>query len=136
MSIKIPIRDVAHRLITIDAEASVSDAAQTMADREIGSIVITKNEKPIGIVTERDILNRVVAKGLDVKTVSVGSIMSSPLITVDAELGISDALQVMTKNNVRRLLVTDGDEVVGIVTERDLLRSVSAVLNAMRLFFK
>lgn len=111
-------------VITTDIDSSVREAARIMAEKRIGSIVATKEEKPVGIITERDILQRVVAKGLDASTVKMKMIMSQPLITIDEKTPILQAIRTMEKNKIRRLLVVKDDKLVGIATQRDLLRAL------------
>lgn len=111
-------------VITTDIGNSVQDAARMMTEKRIGSIVVTKEGKPVGIATERDILQRVVAKGLDASAVKMRTIMSQPLITVDEKIPILQAIRIMEKNKARRLLVVKNDKLVGIATQRDLLRAL------------
>jgi len=120
---RVPLRDVMKRkLTTIGIEASVAKAAKAMCHDEVGSVIILKNNKPIGIVTEEDIACKVVAQDLKPSTVHVSDIMSTPLITVSADKTVGDAAQMMVKHKVRRLPIVDENlKVIGIVTVRDLL---------------
>jgi len=111
-------------VITIDIDSSVRKAVRMMTKKNIGSIVVTKEGKPVGIVTERDFLQRVVAKGLDPSAIKMRMIMSQPIITVDEKMPILKAIRTMEKNRIRRLLVVKNDELVGIATQRDLLRAI------------
>ncbi len=113
---------MAKPVITVDSEGSIREVAKMMSERGVGCIVATKKGKPIGIATERDIIRRVVAKGLDASKARMKDVMSQPLITVDKDAPIISAIRVMEKNNVRHLLVKEKEELVGIVTQRDLLR--------------
>ena len=128
----VPLREVMKRNLTmIGTEATVDKAAQAMCKDEVGSVIILKNHKPIGIVTEEDINCKVVAKDLKPSTVHVNEIMSTPLITVSADKTVGDAAQMMVKHKVRRLpIVDDHHKVIGIVTVRDLL-TVAAELNEL-----
>lgn len=109
-------------VIAIDKDGSVHEVAKIMSEKCIGCIVVTDKGVPVGITTERDILQRVVAKGLDASKVKMKEIMSKPLITVNGSMPIINAIRVMEKNNVRRLLVVEKGKLIGIVTQRDLLR--------------
>ena len=113
---------MAKPVITIDKNGSVYEAAKIMSEKDIGCIVVTENGKPVGIATERDILQRVVAKDLDASKVVMKDIMTKPLITINGSMPIINAIRVMEKNNVRRLLIVEKGRLVGIVTQRDLLR--------------
>lgn len=112
-------------VITIDVNSPVREAAKIMAEKRIGCIVVAEKEKPVGIATERDLLQRVVAKGLDASKVQMKKIMSQPLITVKGDVPIYRAARIMEKNKIRRLLVIENGEFTGIVTQRDLLRALA-----------
>jgi CBS domain-containing protein len=113
---------MAKPVITIDKDGSVREVAKIMSEKGIGCIVVTDNGAPVGIATERDILQRVVAKGLDASKIKMNEIMSKPLITINGGMPIINAIRVMEKNNVRRLLIVEKGKLIGIVTQRDLLR--------------
>ncbi|MCK9631718.1 MAG: CBS domain-containing protein [Methanoregula sp.] len=129
---RVPIREVmAKNPIMIGIEATAAKAARTMCSEEVGSVIILKNTKPIGIVTEEDLACKVVAKDLKPSTIHVSDIMSTPLITVSADKTVVDAARMMVKHKVRRLPVVDETKkVIGIVTVRDLL-TVSNELNEL-----
>lgn len=107
---------------TIDKDGSVHEVAKIMSEKSIGCIVVTDKNAPVGMATERDILRRVVAKGLDASEVKMKDIMTKPLITINGSMPIINAIRVMQKNNVRRLPVVEKGKLIGIVTQRDLLR--------------
>jgi len=116
---------MAHPVVSIEANEPVRAAAKLMSKKRIGAIVVTENGRPVGIATERDILERVVAKALNPNEVKMGEIMSKPLITVNSTIPIINAVRIMQRNNVRRLLVIEENKLVGIVTQRDLLRALA-----------
>ncbi len=111
-------------VVTLDGEVNVRDAALLMTDRRIGSIVVTERGQPIGIVTERDILERVVGPCRDPCETKMKEIMSSPLVTTSKETAILDAMRMMRERGISRLVVTDGG-MEGIVSEKDIIRAVS-----------
>ncbi len=111
-------------VVTLDGEVNVRDAALLMTDRRIGSIVVTERGQPIGIVTERDILERVVGPCRDPCETKMKEIMSSPLVTISKEMAILDAMRRMRERGISRLVVTDGG-MEGIVSEKDIIRAVS-----------
>lgn len=112
-------------VITVDKGHSVYEAAKVMSEKGIGCVVVMDKAKPVGIATERDILQRVVAKGLDARKTKMMDITSKPLITVNGNTPIINAIRVMQKNNVRHLPITEKGELIGIVTQRDLLRALA-----------
>jgi CBS domain-containing protein len=111
--------------ITIDGESNVRDAALLMTDRRIGSIIITERGQPKGIVTERDILERVVALCRDVCVTRMKEIMSAPLITAPPKMGILEAMRKMREHEISRLVVVEGDALLGVVSERDVIRAMN-----------
>ena len=106
---------------TVGAGALVPEASKIMSEREIGSIVVVEEGKPIGIATERDFLKRVLAKDKDPRTVKIGEVMSSPVITISPQSSVADAIALMRKKNVRRLVVVEEEKVIGIVTSKDFM---------------
>jgi len=128
----VPLREVMQKNpLMIGIEATAAKAARAMCTEEVGSVIIVKNTKPTGIVTEEDLACKVVAKDLKPSSVHVSDIMSTPLITVSAEKTVVDAARMMVKHKVRRLPVVDEHKnVIGIVTVRDLL-TVSNELNEL-----
>jgi CBS domain-containing protein len=113
-------------VITAAIDSTVQKAAELMSRRNVGSIVITSfNKQPIGIVTERDIVERVVTKRLDASKVQLGNIMSQPLTTISGDMSIIEAIRIMQKKRIRRLIVMKRKNMIGIVTQRDLLRALA-----------
>ncbi|MGD8566152.1 MAG: CBS domain-containing protein [Candidatus Bathyarchaeota archaeon] len=112
-------------VITIEMGNTVQASAEIMSKKNAGSIIVTKKSEPIGIVTERDILRRVVAKGLDGSRMLIEEIMSKPLVTISENIPIIEAIRILQKKKIRRLLILDKNRLVGIVTQRDLLRALA-----------
>lgn len=119
------IKDIMTKnVITIDLNKTVFDAAVLMSEKELGCLVVIDDETPIGIVTERDFVRRVVAKKIHLDT-KISEIMSKPLITVDADISDKDAARLMIKNKIRRLPVMNEAKLVGIVVASDFARQLS-----------
>ncbi len=121
------VRDIMHGVTKLSSSTTIVEAAIIMDRKKIGSVLIEENDKVMGIMTERDIL-RIVAKGKDPNKVTVKEIMSSPIITVDANVDLSVASSIMERNNIRRLVVTENGEIAGIVTTRDVSNNVNYLL--------
>ena len=117
-------------LISVDVQATISDAIKCMVDNEIGSIIVTDNNLPVGIITERDILKKTCTSNELCKT-KIGELMSSPLITVDGDTPIGKAAELMTEKNIRRLLVTENGAIKGIVTQKDLMKTTLEVFHSL-----
>jgi signal-transduction protein with cAMP-binding, CBS, and nucleotidyltransferase domain len=108
--------------LTIDESATVSDAARAMSGaRKGGAILITREGHLVGIFTERDVVQRVVAEGLDPKTTKVGQVMTRELITASPEDHHIRALRLLVTANCRHLPVVEGRKLVGMVSRRQLL---------------
>ncbi|MEM4189785.1 MAG: CBS domain-containing protein [Candidatus Caldarchaeum sp.] len=111
-------------VVTVSFDDSVYAAARLMADKGVGSCVVVKNDKPVGIVTERDVVRRVVAAGLSPKRTRVEDIMSSPLIVVGENTSVAEAAAIMARHGVRRLVVVTDDRLAGVISVTDLVRVV------------
>lgn len=103
-------------LLVLDSSSSVHEAARLMRERGLGSALVSRGGEPVGIVTERDILYRVVAEGRDPRSTPLGDVMSSPLIKIDESAKLSDAIAVMASRGIRRIVATSGGRAVGLVT--------------------
>lgn len=118
----VPVRKIMTKGIEkVDANMSVKDVAKIMKAKKIGSILVEKDKELVGIVTETDIVRRLVADGKNPEGMQVKAIMSSPLLTVDIEKSIIDANDLMDKNHVRHLAVTEEGKVIGLVSCRDIM---------------
>ncbi|MEM2942325.1 MAG: CBS domain-containing protein [Candidatus Bathyarchaeia archaeon] len=122
---KIKVEDVMTRkVVTVDRETPVRRVAKTMGEMKIGSVLIKDSGKPSAIFTERDLLTKVLARGLSME-VAVGEVASTPLITIASGSSIHKTALTMASRHIRRLPVTEDDEIVGIVTARDLVETYS-----------
>ena len=108
---------------SIDASASVVEAAQLMREGHIGSLPITDDGQLVGMITDRDITTRVVADAVDHMKAPVGDVSSRDLITVEPDRDLDEALQLMAVHQVRRLPVVEDGRLVGIVAQADVALS-------------
>ena len=133
LNLNVRVRAFMSRTIeSVEVGRPVMEAVKRMVEADIGSVLVTQNQEPIGIITERDILRRVVyARESTEKPVE--EIMSGPLITVDHLATIGDAAQIMVERRVRRLLVKEDGRIVGIVTQRDLQKALAETFDALLL---
>jgi len=126
---RVSLRDVMkYNPTTTESETTVTHAAAAMCRDEVGSCIVLQNNRPVGIITEEDINCKVVAKGLNPAKVYVKDVMSTPLITIESDKTITDAVHLMVKSRVRRLPVIEDHNVIGMVTVRDIL-SVTSEIN-------
>lgn len=110
-----------HGVIAVHPSDTVLQAANLMNDRNIGGVVVMDGDRLAGIFTERDVLRRVVAQGLDPATTPIADVMTTPVITCPPDLSLEDCAALMTGRGVRHLPVSDGAGLTGVVTIRDLL---------------
>lgn len=106
----------------VDGEITIKEAAKVMKTKKIGCLLVEKDNVIIGIVTETDIVRRLIAEGKDPESTQVKIIMSSPLLTIDAGKSIIDANDMMDKNNIRHLAVKEDNIIIGVVSSRDMMR--------------
>jgi len=109
-------------VVTIDANATVIEAVDLMNQYEIGCLIVTRRGRAVGIVTERDLLKRVLAKFKDPKTTKVQEIMSKPLIVGDPSMEVEDAAKLMFMKKIKKLPIVDQGRLLGLVTLTDLAR--------------
>ena len=112
------------RLLTIDADASVLDAARRMIDENVGAMLVSVRDRITGIVTERDYLRRVVLEEKDRET-TVEEIMTSPLIVVSRGTTVDQCMSLMTAQRIRHLPVVEGGEVSGMISIGDVVKFTS-----------
>ena len=117
-------------VLTINSEASMKEAAKIMGERHIGSLVVTEKDTPVGIVTERDLLSKVVALAMDPSTVKVNEVMSTRLITVNPTNTIKEAAQTMMAHKGRLIVLKEG-RASGIITASDLIKSLPKTTEKM-----
>ena len=110
------------KVITVDEKASVKEAANVMNQFEIGSVITTRKGKPVGIITERDLLKRIVAEGRNAKKTSVKQIMTSPLVVISPDTDLEEAASLMFQKKIKKLPVTEQNRLVGLVSLTDIAR--------------
>jgi len=111
-------------VISIDSSMTVKDAAIMMADTNVGCVVITRGNAPIGIFTERDFVKRIVSEERDLST-PLADVMSFPLITIDSGDTVWEAAEIMKRNKIHKAPVEDQGKLVGIITATDIVKLCS-----------
>jgi len=109
-------------VVTLDENLTVKEAAEVMNKFEIGCLIAVRKGKAMGIVTERDLLKRVVAEAKDSTKTKVKDIMSSPLVVVEPNMDLGEAVKLMFQMKIKKLPVVDGKRLVGLVTLTDIAR--------------
>jgi CBS domain-containing protein len=122
----------------IAPDATVYEAIETMADRNIGALLVMNGQRLAGIISERDYTRKIALKGKQSKQTPVSEIMFSPVISVADDASVEECMELMTKHRIRHLPVLDGDRVVGVVSIGDLInwiiKTQREVLNSMEDF--
>jgi len=109
-------------VFTVDEKLTVDKAAGLMDQHELGCVIVTgKDEKPIGIITEKDLVSRVVARNILPRKLAAKEVMSTPLMTIGSETTLSEAARTMSRLNIRRLGVMYKGNLVGIISSKDIL---------------
>lgn len=117
------------KVLTDTEEQNIMSACRVMSENKIGSVVIIKlagKKNPVGIITERDIVNILGKFDPVLLQAPLLSLISKPLITVEIKATIHDAMKIMNNRDIRRLIVTNQDEMVGIITEKDIFKLISS----------
>ena len=111
------------KLETIEVDAPIYDAIEKMIDKRIRSLLVKPNDdKDVhGVITVRDIVNKALAKNLDLNKTKVGEITSKPLVCVDKVMDVEYAINLMSKFNITRVFVNDGKEIIGIISLLDVM---------------
>lgn len=124
MSGIILVRDIMRRNVkTVRTDDSVHAAVLKMNKFQIGSVIVTNNGRAVGIITERNVLERVVEPRLDPGTIWAKDIMSSPLVTVGPNDTVEEAAKIMAQKRIKKLPVVDGDKIVGVISTSDIVRA-------------
>ena len=117
------VKEIMNKVIVVEHDISVKEVAKIMSNRNIGSLVVLKNNKIAGIITEKDILKNI--SSLEKK---ISAVMSKNVITIDLNESIDNAALIMSENKIKRLPVIDNNKLVGILTATDIIAN-SDVLN-------
>ena len=119
------VKDVMRKtVISIDSAMTVKDAATMMDDTDVGCVIITKGNAPLGILTERDFVKRIVSKEKSFST-PLADVMSFPLITSKPDDTVWEVAEIMKKNKIHKVPVEDNGKLVGIITASDLVKLCS-----------
>ena len=128
METRLAVRDVMTRtVVTATPEMTAAQAGKKMVEKRVGSIIIVTDDKPVGIVTESDMVAKVIFKNVKPSSIKLEQLMSKPLITTKSSDDVHDAVLMMVQKKIRRLPVLDGDELVGIITDADVIQVSSEV---------
>ena len=126
------VRDVMSKDVkVVRPDSSVKEVVATMNKFDIGSILVVQGKRPVGIITERDILRRIVQPCLAPEILTARQVMTSPLLTIRETASIGEAAKLMAKEKVKKLPVMDRQKLVGIVTLTDIVTKVPTMLSVL-----
>jgi len=126
------VRDAMSKNVkVVRPDSSVKEVVATMNKFNIGSIIVVQGNRPVGIITERDILRRIVEPCLAPETLTARQVMSSPVLTINETASIDEAANLMVKKNVKKLPVMGKQKLVGIVTFTDIVTKVPTMLSVL-----
>jgi len=119
-------------VVTVESHVDVKRAVRVMNDFEIGCLIVVEAGRVIGILTERDVLKRVVDEGRKPEETTVGEVMSKPPITISPDADLETAIALMFKHKIKKLPVVENGKLVGLVTFTDLVRAQPALIQTIR----
>jgi CBS domain-containing protein len=134
-SVTLKVEDVMTReIITIDENATVKEAAEIMNLNEISCLIAARNGKAIGIITERDLLKRVIVEAKNPRKTKVAEVMSTPLEVVSPDMNLEEAVKVMFEKKIKKLPVVEKKQIVGLVSLTDIARCQPAIMKILKSF--
>jgi CBS domain-containing protein len=117
------VKDVmVKEVITVNPDTKIRNAVELMNKNEIGCLVVTRKNKPVGIMTERDVLKKIVCQSKNPEQTRVSEIMSKPLIVGRVDMDWREAAKLMLDRDIKKLPILDGEKLVGLVTLTDIAR--------------
>ena len=137
MSLGISVKNIMTKpAVRIEYNRTIQAAAKEMVKHRVGSIIVVKNKKPIGIITETDINKKVVAPAKDPKKLKTREIMSSPIVFSSPHDDVTVAVEKMEKHRIKRLPVVDKGKIVGILTNTDIARASPEMIDILNFRLK
>jgi CBS domain-containing protein len=129
MASMILVRDImAKEVKVVRPDTSIKEVVATMNKFSIGSIIVVQGERPVGIITERDILTRLVEPCLAPETLTARYVMTSPVVTISETASLEEAAGLMAKKKVKRIPVMNNEKIVGIITYTDIVFKMPTML--------
>jgi CBS domain-containing protein len=125
------VKDIMVKPLTIDINKNVKFAGELMRKTRMDSLIVVKNNKPVGILTDSDLIKKIIAKNKKPSSVKVKSIMSSPLVTSKPDETILEATRKMKRNNIKRLPVIENGKLVGILSLSDIAKSSPEMIDLL-----
>jgi CBS domain-containing protein len=132
MAATLLVRDVMTKDVkVVGPDSSVHEVVAAMNKYNIGSIIVVQDDKPVGVISERDVLRRVVEPCLSPETITAKQIMTSPVITICESASMDEVVKLMAEKRVRKIPVMKKDKIVGIITYTDILSTVLSMISIL-----
>jgi CBS domain-containing protein len=132
MAGKLLVKDLMTRDVkVVGPDTSVKEVVAAMNKFGVGSMIVVQDDKPVGVISERDVLRRVVEPCLSPEAVTAGQIMTSPVVTICESASIDEAVKLMAKRRVRKIPVMKKEKLVGIITYTDIVSKVLSMVSAL-----
>jgi CBS domain-containing protein len=132
MPLTVKVRDVMDkRVVSVIYMATVDEAVKKMLENKVWSLVVERKGAPWGVVTERDVIRRCVAKGLSTAKISVGSISTTPIVTISPDATMREAMDAMASREIRRLFVVERGRIIGRITQTEVFQSTIDVMETL-----
>jgi CBS domain-containing protein len=132
MPVTMKVKDVMDKnVVRVDWDSPVDDAVKLMVANKVWSLLVEKKGAAAGVVTERDVIRRCIAQGQSTAKTTIGSISSSPLITIGSETNLREAMDLMAAKDIRRLFVVDGGMIIGRITQTEAFQSTLSVMEIL-----
>lgn len=126
------VRDIMIKDVkVVRPDTSVKEVVATMNKFDIGSIIVVQGSRPVGIITERDILRRLVEPNLPPETLTARHVMTSPLVSINENISVEEAAKLMVKKRIKTLPVMDDEKLAGIITFRDIVFKIPTMLSIL-----
>lgn len=123
------VKELLSKFYSVPYDFTVMECAKFMNEKRTASVLVKKENDFVGVITERDILRKIVAKGLDASKTFVHEIMSSPIITISQDAPIEEATAIMEEKDIRRVAVVDGNgKIIGKITSKRIAKNFSNIL--------
>lgn len=121
----VPVKMVmSKKVLKVKRGVKIKKVAEMMRDKRVGSVLVSDGNSYAGIVTDADVVRRVVAEGLDPNTTPVEKVMTTPLLAIESDRSVVDANDIMDQEHIRHLGVIENGKIIGVISVRDLLRHV------------
>ena len=131
MVVSLTVKSILRPVVALDKKKTSKEGADAMVKNNIGSVIVSDSGKYVGIVTERDLVKKVIAAGMDPTKTTLGEVMSTPLVTIETNRGLGEATSLMLQRGIRRLVGVENGKMVGIFSQRDLQQKVDEVFRSL-----